>query len=552
MEWQMIMPAHASLDGQGFDVLIIGGGINGVAIARECVRAGQRILLVEQNDFSSGTTSRATRIIHGGLRYLEHGEVNLVRESLRERERLLSYYPHLVRPLQFLLVLSNQNRSLLRNSLAIRTGLWLYHQWAGKRRPPKVDLSDFERQLDAGQSWSIYPYEDAQCEFPERLIAEWLIEVMAAGAVARNYTQVLQVESSDGQVTGARLRDRRSNLEFEVSARRVVNATGPWADFVVNSSGLRRAANAQPMIGGVRGSHLVLPRLTGVPNQTIYTEAVDERPFFIIPWNGQTLVGTTEVADNNPENPQPSPGEIDYMLDSLARLLPHSHMTRANIRYTFAGIRPLPFSPGTNFAAVTRRHVIHDHQEDGAAGMISIIGGKLTTAVSLAREAARKMGLAVPQPAPIYIAPSPANGVESSLRQWARLVASKGNIPESRALAIAEWHGGRALAIAHAARQNQNWATPICPHTEHIVAEAVEAVFHECAVTLGDILLRRVPVALGACWSELCSREAANRIGSALGWNESRIAKELESFEEERERFLHPRNAGIGVAQEQS
>jgi glycerol-3-phosphate dehydrogenase len=227
-------------------------------------------------------------------------------------------------------------------------------------------------------------------------------------------------------------------------------------------------------------------------------------------------------------------------------------MTRANIRYTFAGIRPLPFSPGTNFAAVTRRHVIHDHQEDGAAGMISIIGGKLTTAVSLAREAARKMGLAVPQPAPIYIAPSPANGVESSLRQWARLVASKGNIPESRALAIAEWHGGRALAIAHAARQNQNWATPICPHTEHIVAEAVEAVFHECAVTLGDILLRRVPVALGACWSELCSREAANRIGSALGWNESRIAKELESFEEERERFLHPRNAGIGVAQEQS
>ncbi|HEV3040109.1 MAG TPA: glycerol-3-phosphate dehydrogenase/oxidase [Candidatus Angelobacter sp.] len=543
----MIMPAHASLDGQGFDVLIIGGGINGVAIARECVRAGQRILLVEQNDFSSGTTSRATRIIHGGLRYLEHGEVNLVRESLRERERLLSYYPHLVRPLQFLLVLSNQNRSLLRNSLAIRTGLWLYHQWAGKRRPPKVDLSDFERQLDAGQSWSIYPYEDAQCEFPERLIAEWLIEVMTAGAVVRNYTQVLQVESSDGQVTEARLRDRRSNLEFEVSARRVVNATGPWADFVVNSSGLRRAANAQPMIGGVRGSHLVLPRLTGVPNQAIYTEAVDERPFFIIPWNGQTLVGTTEVADNNPENPQPSPGEIDYMLDSLARLLPHSHMTRANIRYTFAGIRPLPFSPGTNFAAVTRRHVIHDHQEDGAAGMISIIGGKLTTAVSLAREAARKMGLAVPQPAPIYIAPSPANGVESSLRQWARLVASKGNIPESRALAIAEWHGGRALAIAHAARQNQNWATPICPHTEHIVAEAVEAVFHECAVTLGDILLRRVPVALGACWSELCSREAANRIGSALGWNESRIAKELESFEEEREWFLHPRTASMGV-----
>src|SRR5205085_3335559 len=197
------------------------------------LRSGRRTLLVEQNDFSAGTTSRAPRIIHGGLRYLEHGEVNLVRESLRERERLLCSSPHLVRPLQFLLVLSNQNRSLLRNSLAIRTGLWLYHQWAGRRRSPKRDLSDFERQLDAGESWSIYPYEDAQCEFPERLVAEWLVEVMAAGAVVRNYTQVLQVACSDGEVTGARLRDRWSNNEFEVSAKKVVNVTGPWADFVV-------------------------------------------------------------------------------------------------------------------------------------------------------------------------------------------------------------------------------------------------------------------------------------------------------------------------------
>jgi glycerol-3-phosphate dehydrogenase len=545
------MPGRASLSGQRFDVLVIGGGINGVAIARECVRAGRRTLLVEQNDFSSGTTGRATRIIHGGLRYLEHGEVNLVRESLRERERLLCSAPHLVRPLQFLLVLSNQNRSLLRNSLAIRTGLWLYHQWAGRRRPAVSDLSNFERQLDAGQSWSIYPYEDAQCEFPERLVAEWLVAVMAAGGMVRNYTQVLQVQCSDGQVTGARLRDRTPgapNSEFEVSAKKVVNATGPWADFVVNASGLRATADAKPMVGGVRGSHLVLPRFAGAPSQAVYTEAVDERPFFIIPWNGQMLVGTTEVADTNPENPQPSSSEIDYMLGSLARLMPRSGMTRVDIRYTFAGIRPLPFSPGTNFAAVTRRHIVHDHREDGAAGMISIIGGKLTTAVSLAREAARKLGIAVPEPAPIYIAPAPANGVESTLRQWAHLAACKGNISESSAQAIAEWHGRRALAIAHAASQNQSLAAPLCPHSDHIVAEAVEAVFYESAMTLGDVLLRRVPVALGECWSELCSREAAKRIGSALGWNQSRIAKELESFEDERERFLHPKRASMGVA----
>jgi glycerol-3-phosphate dehydrogenase len=538
---QASISGRAPLSGQQFDVLVIGGGINGVAIARECARAGRRTLLVEQNDFASGTTSRATRIIHGGLRYLEHGEVNLVRESLRERERLLCHSPHLVRPLQFLLVLSNQNRSLLRNSLAIRTGLWLYHQWAGRHRPRAGDLSDFERQLDAGQSWSIYPYEDAQCEFPERLVAEWLVEVLAAGAAVRNYTQVLQVVCNDGQVKGAKLRDKISGEEFEVAARQVVNATGPWADFVVNASGLRSQAGSQPMVGGVRGSHVVLPRFSGAPSQAIYTEAVDERPFFVIPWNEQVLVGTTEVADNNPENPQPSSSEIDYILGSLARLLPHSGMTMADIRYTFAGIRPLPFSPGTNFAAVTRRHIIHDHREDDAEGMISIIGGKLTTAVSLARETARKLGISVPEPAPIYIAPAPANGVESTLRQWAHLAACKGNLPESTAQSIAEWHGGRALAIAHSARQNERLAVPLCPHSHHIVAEAVEAVIYECAVTLGDILLRRVPVALGACWSETCSREAANRIGSALGWSQLRIVKELESFESERERFLHPK-----------
>ncbi len=542
------MSARAPVSGQRFDVLVIGGGINGVAIARECVRAGRRTFLVEQNDFSSGTTSRATRIIHGGLRYLEHGEVDLVRESLRERERLLSYAPNLVRPLQFLLVLSNEHRSLLRNSLAIRTGLWLYHQWAGRRRPPANDLSSFESQLDAAQSWSIYPYEDAQCEFPERMVAEWLLEVMAGGGIVRNYTQVLQVECVDGEATGARLRDRASNTEFEISARKIVNAAGPWVDFVVNASGLRKNADAKPLVGGVRGSHLVLPRFPGAPPQAVYTEAVDERPFFIIPWNGQMLVGTTEVADNNPDNPQPSSPEIDYILNSLTRLLPRCGMSKADIRYTFSGIRPLPFSPGTSFAAVTRRHIVHDHQEDGAAGMISIIGGKLTTAVSLAREAAKKLGLPVREPAPIYIAPAPANGIESTLRQWSRLTACKGNLSEASAQAIAEWHGGRALAIAHTARQNPNLALPLCPHSNHIVAEAVEAVFHECAMTLADILLRRVPVALASCWSESCSREAARRIGTALGWNESHIAKEVESFEEERERFLHPRTAHMGVA----
>ncbi|HWS16667.1 MAG TPA: glycerol-3-phosphate dehydrogenase/oxidase, partial [Candidatus Elarobacter sp.] len=345
------MSSSSQTQGHNFDVLVIGGGINGVAVARECAQWSKRTLLVEQNDFSSGTTSRSTRIIHGGLRYLEHAEVGLVRESLRERERLLSQSPHLVRPLQFLLALPKQCHSLLRSSLSIRTGLWLYHQWAGGKRGSAGDLTAFERQLDKGNDWSIYSYEDAQCEFPERLVAEWLAESVAAGAVVCNHTKLLEISRENGRVTGARLRDLISGQEYAVRATNIVNATGPWADAVIGASGI---ATPQ-MIGGVRGSHLVLPTFAGAPPQAIYTEALDGRPIFVIPWNEQLLVGTSEVADSNvPDNPQPSAQERDYLFQSFTRLFPHSGLTPSDIRYSFAGIRPLPFSPGKASTSVTR------------------------------------------------------------------------------------------------------------------------------------------------------------------------------------------------------
>jgi glycerol-3-phosphate dehydrogenase len=521
-----------------FDVLVIGGGINGVAISRECAQWSKRTLLVEQNDFSSGTTSRSTRIIHGGLRYLEHAEVGLVRESLRERERLLSQSPHLVRPMQFLLALPKKSHSFLRSSLSIRTGLWLYHKWAGGKRGSGGDLTAFERQLDDGNDWSIYSYEDAQCEFPERLVAEWLAESVAAGAVVCNHTKLLEITRVNRRVTGARLRDLISGQEYTVHARHVVNATGPWADAIIGASGI-----ATPrMIGGVRGSHLVLPKFAGAPQQAIYSEAIDGRPIFVIPWNEQLLVGTSEVADSNvPDNPQPSAQECDYLFQSFTRLFPHSGLTAADIRYSFAGIRPLPYAPGKASSSVTRKHVLHDHTDEGAAGLISVIGGKLTTAASLARDVVRKLGVDIPEPVNIFASPADEEDVENTVRGWARLVACKAKIPEGCAEAIAEWHGRHALAIAHAASLDERLREPLCQHSCHLVAEAVEAVAHESAVTLGDILLRRVPVALGACWSEQCSREAAQKIGSALGWDQARIYVELSRLEEERSQFLHPK-----------
>jgi glycerol-3-phosphate dehydrogenase len=534
----MVLAANprASLEGQHFQVVVIGGGINGVAVARQCARAGKRTLLIEQNDFASGVTSRSTRIIHGGLRYLEHGELGLVRESLREREKLLREKSHLVHPMQFLLLL---NETSQRSALKVRAGLWLYQRMAGKspsKNATEMELKRLERALDAGHRWSFYNYEDAQCEFPERLVAEWLMEAVAAGATIRNHMEALAVDVSHGRTRGVLLRDQISGRDQRVDAGWVINCSGPWADRVCQRSSIRMA---KPMLGGVRGSHIVLPRFSGSPTTAVYTEAEDRRPIFVLPWNDQILVGTTEVADNgDPARTVPSPEEIAYLVRSVAQLFPKAKISAQSVKHAFAGIRPLPYSPDNNPSAVTRQHVLHDHTDDGAARMISVIGGKLTTAASLARDCAREIGLKAAEP--VTLAMGPENALDPLLDDAVLEIARIGAVSEETARGMVEWHGKRAADIARMALVSAELRAPICPHTSHVIAEVVEAYRREFAVTLGDVLLRRVPVALGACWSESCSREAALRIGAVLGWDEHAMGANLEALETERAAFLRP------------
>ncbi|MGD0269140.1 MAG: glycerol-3-phosphate dehydrogenase/oxidase [Candidatus Sulfotelmatobacter sp.] len=534
----MVLAANprAPINDQHFQVVVIGGGINGVAVARQCARAGKHTLLVEQNDFASGVTSRSTRIIHGGLRYLEHGELSLVRESLHERETLLRERSHLVHPMQFLLLLNETSK---RSALKVRTGLWLYQRMAGKPRGEDtsgMEVKRFERALDAGHRWSFFNYEDAQCEFPERLVAEWLMEAVDAGAVVRNHMEALAVDVAHGRTRGVLLRDQITGRDARVDAGWVINCSGPWADRVCQRSAIRMA---KPMLGGVRGSHIVLPRFPGSPSVALYTEAIDGRPIFILPWNDQIMVGTTEVADNgDPAKTVPSSEEISYLLRSLTQLFPKAKLSAQSVKHAFAGIRPLPYSPDNSPSAVTRRHTLHDHADDGASHMLSVIGGKLTTAASLARECARKIGLNATEPNTIAIGSGPA--LDPLLDDAVSEIARIGAISEESARGIMEWHGKRAADIARMALVSAELRAPICPHTSHVVAEVVEAYRKECAITLGDVLLRRVPVALGACWSESCSREAALRIGAVLGWNEQTLGANLEAFEMERSAFLRP------------
>ncbi len=523
-----------TLEAQHFQAVVIGGGINGVAVARECARAGKRTLLVEQNDFASGVTSRSTRIIHGGLRYLEHGELDLVRESVRERDRLLRERPHLVHPVHFLFLLNEKSQ---RSAMKVRAGLWLYQRVAGKKAHDlsEIELKRVEQALDAGHQWSILNYEDAQCEFPERLVAEWLTEAAEAGAVVRNHCEVLALDVAQGRARGVLLRDRISGKDQRVDAGWIFNCTGPWADRVCARSSIR---TPKPMLGGVRGSHIVLSRFPGAPSAALYTEAADGRPVFVLPWNEQILVGTTEVPDTaDPGKTAPSSEEIDYLVRAVSQLFPKARISAHDIKYAFAGIRPLPNSPGSKPSAVTRRHFLHDHADDGAARLISVIGGKLTTAASLARECARKIGIAVAEPKSVTV--GPGTSLDPLMDEEVLEIAQAGSVSQESARGMVEWHGKRAMDIARMALVSAELRAPICPHTSHIVAEVVEAYRKEFAVSMGDVLLRRVPVALGPCWSESCSREAALRIGAVLGWSDQDLGANLESFETERTAFLH-------------
>jgi glycerol-3-phosphate dehydrogenase len=532
-----------SLEAQHFHVVVIGGGINGVAIARECARAGKRTLLLEQNDFGSGVTSRSTRIIHGGLRYLEHGELDLVRESVRERERLLRERSHLVQPIHFLFLLNENSQ---RSAMKVRAGLWLYQRFAKKQTTDfsEMEMARVQRALDAGHQWLMLNFEDAQCEFPERLTAEWMLEAAAAGAIVRNHCEVLAVDIGQGRARGVLFRDRTTGKDQRVDASWIINCTGPWVDRICQRSTVR---TKKPLIGGVRGSHIVLPRFSGAPTAALYTEAADGRPVFVLPWNEQILVGTTEVPDSSdPGKTAPSPQEIEYLLQTAAALFPKAKISAHDIKYAFAGIRPLPNSPGNKPSGVTRRHFLHDHSDEGAARMISVIGGKLTTAASLARECARKIGIQVEEPKTVAVGPGSA--LDPLLDQEVIEIARAGSVSEETARGMMEWHGQHAMDIARMALVGADLRAPICPHTSHIVAEVVEAYRNEYAVTLADVLLRRVPVALGACWSESCSREAALRIGAVMGWREQEFGAQLEQFETERSAFLkRPTRSGSAL-----
>jgi glycerol-3-phosphate dehydrogenase len=512
-----------------YDVVIIGGGINGAGIARDAALRGLAVLLLEQNDFGSGTSSWSSRLIHGGLRYLEYGEIPLVYESLRERRVLQTTAKHLVRKLRINIPVYEDSR---RGLLLLRAGMIAYDLLSlGKSLPNHRVLTRDEFLRDEG---GVNPsglrggvqYYDAQVPYAERLVVENIIAAQSAGAVVRNYSKVTGIDVQEGQVRRLLYNDQKTGEESEVRTKIVVNATGPWVDAVLAAMNL----STPRLIGGTKGSHIVVGRFNGASKDAFYVEAhADGRPLFIIPWNNQYLIGTTDIRyDGDPADAGASDAEIEYLLSETNRIFPQAKLGTQDIHYAYAGVRPLPHGAGPE-SAITRKHIIRRHRE--AKGLWTVIGGKLTTYRSLSEDVVdrivKKTGLKA-RACRTREANLPGADLleeaEAELRQFQKLT------PECRERLL-DVYGGRARHILDLARGEPQLCAAVDPQQTVLAAEVIFALRFEFATSLIDILHRRTMTGLAADLGVSVASGIAATAARELGWTDAETRKQLEALQ---------------------
>jgi glycerol-3-phosphate dehydrogenase len=543
MTAQRIQPF--TLDGT-FDLIVVGAGINGAGLARDAAMRGLRVLLIDKSDIGSGTTAGSTRLIHGGLRYLEHGELGLVRESLRERETLLRIAPHLIQPLPLLVPIY---RGARRGSFKIRLGMIAYDLLSYDKSLPR------HRMLSANEALQLAPglqsegltnaalFHDTQAAFAERVAVENAISARAFGAQVVTHARVNQILVEDGSVRGVEFTDLLEGKQRKAFGSILVNAAGPWADEVLSSS---RSTLNRRLIGGTKGSHLVVARFPRSPQTAMYAEAkTDGRPFFIIPWDGKFLIGTTDKRfDADLDRVEIDDDEVDYLLSEANSVLPSAELSRGSVLYSYSAVRPLPFAERTNEAAITRRHFVHE-DFGGIKALISIAGGKLTTYRSLAEETVdlvfKKLNRTSPRSA---TATTPLPGADTDdFDSFAAAFKAASELPHPISERLLHLYGVRAVDVARLAHEDPRLATTLCEETGSILAQVVYAFRHEHAETLQDCLLRRTMVGLNSQVGLNAIERAARTAQEHLGWDDERVSREIAHYRGYVERF-HPRCKG--------
>lgn len=509
-----------------YDVIIIGGGINGAGIARDCGLRGVRSLLLEARDFGSGTSSWSTRLIHGGLRYLEYAEIGLVRESLHERRRLLAQAPHLVQPICLSIPVY---RGARRGPLIVRLGMIAYDLLSlGKSLPAHCmldarQMQEAEPGLAAEGLRGGAQYYDGQITFAERLVLENVIDAAAAGVDVRNYAEVLDIRRDEDGLFHVGYGDAGGFARSRV----LVNAAGPWVDSVLAATN----QSVSRLMGGTKGSHIVVGRFPGAPRQAIYVEAAsDGRPIFIIPWNGQYLIGTTDIRiEGDPGEARASDAEIAYLLDEANRVLPNAGLSIDDIHFTYSGVRPLPFREEGPESAITRRHIIREHGGD-LSGLISIIGGKLTTYRSLAEQATdavcsllggRHTGCATRE------RPLPGGRDFSPTMPVPQVLKAAAPNGDDRLRSI---YGSRLARLKVICEEEPSLAKAIDDSGRVLAAEVVFGLREEYARTLTDLLYRRLMVGLAGELDAMLVDRVLDIAAAEAGWDDALKRRQLEDL----------------------
>jgi glycerol-3-phosphate dehydrogenase len=530
--------AFETLERSALDVLIIGGGIVGTGIARDLALRGLQVGLVEQHDLASGTSSRPTRLIHGGLRYLEMFDFGLVRTDMREREVLLRKAPHLVQPLRFLMPM--YGRGVLYRA-KLQAGMQLYdvlsfdkslptRQWLNRRQVLRAEPS--LNPTDLQGAWQFY---DGQVSLVERLVIENALDAANAGGVIMTYARAERfIRDASGAVIGAVVRDAFSGREIEARARLTVNASGPWLD--LTTAGLR--PGRRPLLRLTKGVHLVTPPATRHAH-VLFTQR-DGRLFFVIPWLGYSLVGTTDTDyRGDPAEVAATEDDVSYLVEEARRAFPGGRFDQ--VHYTWAGVRALVRVESVTEGKVSRKHALHDHaRRDGVPGIVSVVGGKITGYRAIAEEVgdlvARRLGHLDRGDSATQLRPLPGGhlvNLQTYVKDelWPRARAL--GLDRQQADHLGSIYGSLAPTVLDRAERHPALVRRVCPHQPTILAQLDRAVLDEWALSLGDVLLRRTPLGLEACQALDCLDDAADHLARLLGWDAAQRARQIVAYQRE-------------------
>jgi glycerol-3-phosphate dehydrogenase len=528
---------------QTFDLIVIGGGVTGAAIARDAVLRGFTVALLEKGDFASGTSSRSSKLVHGGLRYLKHMKFSLVYGALRERWILKRNAPRLVKPLTFLIPVYKDMKT---GKLMLFMGLWLYdilalfrtpkfHGWLSPNealeREPMLKRDSF---LGAGL-YADYATDDA------RLVLTLVKDAWTRGALVANYSEVVQFEKDNDKILGVKAIDLLSGTEFSVKAKIVVNATGPWSDK------LRRLddPSSEPKLRPAKGIHIILPReRLGNREAVVIESRRDGRNMFIIPWSKLSLVGTTDTDyEGDLDRIGASEEDVEYLLEAINQTYPESHITKEDIISIYASVRPLAAELGISEDTVSRDQLIFE----SSSGLVSIIGGKLTTHRSMAKALVDQVSLRL---ASEYATP-PQHACETDrlaldydeneLEQATSKIIQSQAFDAETVGHLVEAYGPGAGKVLEIAGEKPPLSSKIADEAPYLLAEVAYAARYEMALRLIDFMLRRTQLAYRLRdHGRLIVQNVASIMANELGWSAEALAQELIEFESECE-LIDPR-----------